>query len=270
MNVDLIRISFFIFLLFVLFALESLIPKRKFRFPRIFRWKANFSLVLVDAFILKFFFPILAYGVAVFALNNELGLFNSINFLGISSYITILLSFILLDLVIYIQHVMFHRIPFLWRYHKLHHSDLDLDFTSGFRFHPIEIIISMIIKCSAVLAIGAPPISVLFFEIILNASSLFNHANLSIKKPIDSFLRIFIVTPDMHRIHHSIKDDETDSNFAFCLSLWDKLFGTYKGHPARGHKKMLLGLKNYRSLNNQTIKWIFLMPFQGIFIYKKK
>ena len=270
MNVDIIRLIFFIFLLLSFVILESIIPKRKLKFSRFNRWKANFSLVLVDTFILKFFSPILAYGVSVFAYKNEIGLFNLINFIDSRSYIVVFLCIIILDFVIYMQHIIFHKIPFLWRFHKLHHSDLDLDVTSGLRFHPIEIIISMIIKCSVVLAIGVPPIAVLLFEIILNSCSLFNHANLSIKSSFDSFLRIFIVTPDMHRIHHSIKEEETDSNFSFCLSLWDKLFGTYKNDPSTGHKKMILGLKNYRNLNNQTIKWIFFMSFQGMFIFKKK
>ena len=265
MNIDLIRLTFFIVLLFSFFILELIIPKRKLKFSRFNRWKTNFSLVLVDTFILKFCFPLLAYGVSLYAYENSQGLFNLFKYTDNATYFIVFLSLVVLDFTIYVQHVMFHKIPFLWRFHKLHHSDLDLDFSSGFRFHPVEIVISMFIKCSVVFIIGAPPISVLLFEIILNSCSLFNHANISIRNSVENFLRIFIVTPDMHRIHHSIKEDETDSNYSFCLSFWDKLFGTYKVYPHKGHKEMIIGLKNYRILSKQTIKWIFFMPFYGMF-----
>jgi len=258
-HADQIRLASFV-ALFILFALlESLKPRRKLSLPRLFHWINNLSLSVLNSVLLKLLFPILAFGIAVFAEARQLGAFNLVQ---MPAWLEVLLALLLLDLAIYLQHMVFHKVPLLWRLHGVHHSDVDIDVSSGIRFHPIEIILSMLIKMAIVLLIGAPALAVLLFEIILNATSMFNHANFYLPLKIDLMVRKLIVTPDMHRVHHSIHRQETDSNYGFNLSVWDRLFGTYVAQPRDGHDTMLLGIEYFRKKQNQRLLPLLVQPFR--------
>lgn len=202
--------------------------------------------------------PLAAVGVAVLAGEKGWGLFQVLH---LPALLTIPLSLLMFDFVIYAQHRLFHAAPLLWRVHRMHHSDLDLDATSALRFHPIEIILSMLVKMAAVLALGAPPVAVVLFEIILNATAEFNHANLALPGGLDHALRMVLVTPDMHRVHHSVRRAETDSNFGFNLPWWDHLFGTYKADPAEGQVGMALGLEEFREAWDSGVLRLLRQPF---------
>jgi sterol desaturase/sphingolipid hydroxylase (fatty acid hydroxylase superfamily) len=182
---------------------------------------------------------------------------------GLSDPAAGVLCMVALDLVIYGQHALFHRVPLLWRLHRMHHTDLDVDVTTGARFHPAEILLSMLIKMSAVALLGAPAWSVVAFEVLLNATSLFNHSNVGLPAPVDRMLRLLLVTPDMHRVHHSVVIGETNSNFGFSLSWWDRIFGTYRREPSAGNEDMTLGLANYRDRKWLTLHWMLVSPFAG-------
>jgi len=186
-----------------------------------------------------------------------------LNMLAIPLWLKIVLVIMALDLTIYLQHRAFHRIPFFWRFHRMHHTDLDIDVSSGNRFHPLEILFSLVIKMGAVTVLGAPVIAVVFFEILLNATSLFNHGNLRIPESIDRWLRLILVTPDMHRVHHSIIPRETDSNFSFNLPWWDRILGTYRDQPKEGHHGMTIGLKEFRDARRLGVGYLILLPFRG-------
>jgi sterol desaturase/sphingolipid hydroxylase (fatty acid hydroxylase superfamily) len=170
----------------------------------------------------------------------------------------IALTLLLLDLAIYVQHVLTHAVPALWRLHRVHHTDLDLDVTTGVRFHPFEILLSVLYKIALVVALGAHPLAVLIFEVLLNGSSLFNHANVRLPAMLERWLRLIWVTPEMHRVHHSVLRRETDSNYGSCLSLWDRLFGTYVAQPQAGHDRMTIGLEAFRTPAEQSL-WSLLM-----------
>jgi sterol desaturase/sphingolipid hydroxylase (fatty acid hydroxylase superfamily) len=174
----------------------------------------------------------------------------------------VLLAVLLLDLAIYLQHVMFHAVPALWRVHRMHHSDTDLDVTTGLRFHPVEIVLSMLIKFAAIAALGAPAVAVLLFEVLLNATSMFNHANLRLPERVDAALRQVLVTPDMHRVHHSVIERETNSNFGFNLALWDRLFGTYRAQPEAGHEGMTIGVEQFRDPAEARLDRMLTQPFR--------
>ena len=204
--------------------------------------------------------PILAVGAATIAAQNGWGLMNLV---ALPTSIKIILAIILLDGAIYAQHVATHKIPLLWRLHKVHHADRDIDVTTGARFHPIEILISMLYKIVVVIALGAPAVAVFIFEVILNASAMFNHANWKMPQPLDKVLRLLIVTPDMHRVHHSVIHGETDSNYGFFLSVWDRLFGTYIPQPKAGHDEMVIGLDTLQSPDPGTLIWSLTAPFQN-------
>ena len=214
-----IRLTAFLGVLAVMAIWEIASPRRRRDMPRVIRWTNNLALVVIDTAILRLTFPILAVGLAVLAEERGWGLFNN---LDISVWIAVLVSMVLLDLAIYLQHVMFHSIPALWRLHRMHHADLDFDATTGLRFHPVEILISMAIKLAIVAALGPPAIAVLVFEVILNATALFNHANINLPVSVDRWLRWIVVTPDMHRVHHSVVPRETNSNYGFNLPWWDR------------------------------------------------
>lgn len=256
-----IRLSFF-FAVFTLMAIwEILAPKRALTVSKLARWTNNIGLVLLNTFILRFIFPAAAVGIAVYASENQLGMLQQI---ALTLPIEILVSILALDLVIYLQHVMVHAIPVFWRFHRVHHADLDYDVTTGSRFHPVEILFSMLIKFAAIILIGPPIVSVVIFEVLLNAMSLFNHGNVRLPKSMDAVLRCFIVTPDMHRVHHSVADNETNSNFGFNLSCWDRLFGTYIAQPHVGHEKMRIGIQHIRE--HKQVIWlpgILALPFIG-------
>jgi len=240
--------------------LEALFPRRARRFDRMVRWPGNFMIVFVNTLAVRLIFPTAAVGFALLMQKQQIGLLNLID---ISQSAAIVLAMLSLDLTIYIQHVLFHRIPVLWRLHRMHHTDMDLDVTSGARFHPIEILLSMLIKLAAIAFIGAPAAAVLLFEVVLNAGAMFNHANLRIPVKLDALARLIVVTPDMHRVHHSIIQRETNSNFGFNLPWWDYICGTYRAQPREGHQAMTIGLKQYREDQRQSLHWLIMLPFIG-------
>ncbi|MCF6764442.1 sterol desaturase family protein [Thiotrichales bacterium 19S3-7] len=256
---NLIRISAFLSIFIVMALLELVIPKRPLSIKKSSRWFNNISIVILNSVILKIIFPTAAVGIALWANEHKLGL---LYFLNLPSYSSIILSIIFLDFVIYLQHVLFHALPIFWRFHRVHHIDQDIDVTTGLRFHPGEIILSLLIKFSAIVLIGTPAISVLLFEVILNATAMFNHSNIHLNKIIDRLLRAIIVTPDMHRVHHSTIPYETNSNYGFNLSIWDRLFGTYRSQPKKGHQQMQIGLADYRNTKQtQRILSMLWFPF---------
>ncbi|MGI9308727.1 MAG: sterol desaturase family protein [Gammaproteobacteria bacterium] len=255
-----IRLSFFLGV-FILMALwEMLAPRRTRNFSRLRRWPGNLGIVVLNTLLLRVLFPVAAAGLAVLAQQQGWGLLNNI---ALPNGLAVLLAVVILDLIIYLQHVVFHAVPMLWRLHRMHHTDLDLDVTSGARFHPVEIVLSMAIKMLAVIALGPPVVAVIVFEVLLNGAAMFNHSNVSITEPIDRVLRLFLVTPDMHRVHHSIIPQETNSNYGFNLPWWDRLFGTYQAQPAEGHADMTLGIKDFRSPSDLRLDAMLLQPFKG-------
>lgn len=237
---------------------ELVSPRRRLKLPKVLRWTNNFLLITIDSFLIRLCFPILGVGLATFLSNKGWGL---LNILDLPTWINFIISIIILDLVIYFQHVCFHKIPALWCVHKVHHADADFDVSTGVRFHPIEMLISMIIKLFFILLLGPPAIAVISFELILNVTAMFSHSNINIPSKIDSTLRCLIVTPDMHRVHHSIHHKEANSNFGFNLSWWDKLFGTYIAQPIDGHKNMSIGISDFISKREHWIDKILILPF---------
>jgi sterol desaturase/sphingolipid hydroxylase (fatty acid hydroxylase superfamily) len=214
----------------------------------------------VDALLVRVVLPTTTVGVALVAEAHGVGLFNMI---ALPVWASIIVSVMVLDLAIYLQHVLFHAVPALWRLHRMHHADLEVDVTTGLRFHPIEILLSTGIKLAVVTAVGAPAAAVLIFEVLLNATSIFNHSNVRIPADIDRILRWFVVTPDMHRVHHSILRRETNSNFGFNLPWWDRLLGTYRAQPAAGHAAMTIGIEQFRDPRELGLDRMLLQPFRG-------
>ncbi|MDX1698011.1 MAG: sterol desaturase family protein, partial [Thiohalobacterales bacterium] len=209
----------------------------------------------------RLLFPAAAVGVALYAQSRGWGL---LNLLDMPAWLAIVIAVVLLDLAIYVQHFTFHAVPLLWRLHRVHHADLDFDVTTGARFHPIEIILSMLIKFGVIILLGAPVLAVVIFEVLLNATSMFNHGNVRIPRALDRLIRLFIVTPDMHRVHHSHRDYETNSNFGFNLSCWDRLFGTYRDQPVDGHTGMVIGIDTWRDpAHCVRLPGLLLLPFFG-------
>jgi sterol desaturase/sphingolipid hydroxylase (fatty acid hydroxylase superfamily) len=256
-----LRLAAFGAVMALLVAWEFAAPRRARSMPRLTRWPANFAMVLLNTALVRIALPTAAVGLAISAEDHRWGLFNRYD---IPAWTTIVAGVVLLDLVIYLQHVMFHAVPALWRLHRMHHADLDIDVTTGSRFHPIEIVLSMGIKFAAIAAIGVPPAAVLLFEVLLNASSMFNHANVRIPPGLDAALRWLVVTPDMHRVHHSIERDETNSNFGFNLPFWDRLFGTYRAQPHAGHDGMTIGISEFRERAACSSFWGMLaIPFHA-------
>ena len=239
---------------------ELAAPRRRPVFSRRERWPHNLGLLLVDAIVLRVLAPGAAVAVALVAQERGWGF---LNLLAPAPALAFVVAVVLLDLVIYFQHVMFHAVPTLWRLHRVHHADLDFDLTTGTRFHPIEILISIVIKCSAVAAIGASPAAVLVFEVLLNATAMFNHANASLPRVVDRSLRWLLVTPDMHRLHHSVEYDESSSNFGFNLPWWDRLFGTYRAQPRLGHDAMTIGVDAFRSADDLRLDQLLIQPFRN-------
>jgi len=241
-------------------ALEITAPRRRVEIPRLVRWSNNLGLVVLDALLVRFVFPVVAVGLAVIAQKNGWGLLNQFS---MPIWIATILAVLALDFAIYLQHVLFHAVPALWRLHRVHHSDLEFDVTTGVRFHPFEILISMAIKLLLVLALGPSAIAVLIFEILLNGTSLFNHSNIRLPSRIDAALRLFIVTPDMHRVHHSILPSETNSNFGFSLPWWDRILGTYLSQPSAGHTDMTIGIEQFRTRRDMWLDRLLFQPFRG-------
>ncbi|MGS4947578.1 sterol desaturase family protein [Meridianimarinicoccus sp. RP-17] len=255
-----IRLAAFLGVLAAMALWEIAAPRRRREFPRVLRWSNNLALVVLDTVILRLTFPILAVGLAVMAADRGWGLFNVID---VAPWVAVIVSMLLLDLAIYLQHVMFHAVPGLWRLHRMHHADLDFDATTGLRFHPVEILISMGIKLSVVAALGPTAIAVLLFEVLLHATALFNHANIDLPRPVDRVLRLFLVTPDMHRVHHSVDPRETNSNYGFNLPWWDRLLGTYVAQPARGHQGMEIGIEQFRTPRDLWLDRMLFQPVRG-------
>lgn len=253
-----LRLGVFVTALLLFALLSTAFPRRRLRAIWWQRWLDNLGLTAVDTWLLRLLFPAAAVGFAAYV--NEQG-WGLMNLWSPPSWLTALISIVALDLLVYWQHVFFHKIPLLWRLHKVHHTDLDVDVTTGFRFHPIEIILSMLIKCAAIAILGASAWGVLLFELILSTSAMFNHSNLRLAPTLDHLLRLIIVTPDMHRVHHSAIPKETDSNFGFALSLWDRWFKSYRPQPQAGHDDMIIGLKEHRELSQLHLPRLLLMPF---------
>ncbi|MHB8901193.1 MAG: sterol desaturase family protein [Thermoguttaceae bacterium] len=256
-----IRLGFFVGVLAAMGVWEMLAPRRGRSTSKPLRWLNNLGLVFFNSLLLRIVAPLGGLGVAVLAEYRGWGLFHSIAMPG---WLAVLASVVLLDLAIYLQHVMFHAVPLFWRLHMVHHADLDVDVTTGLRFHTIEIVLSFGIKAAVILLLGAPALAVLIFEVLLNATSMFNHSNVRMPSSIDRVLRLFVVTPDMHRVHHSVIARETNSNFGFNLPWWDMLFGTYRNQPSEGHVGMTIGLSQFRDERRaERLHWMLALPFVG-------
>jgi sterol desaturase/sphingolipid hydroxylase (fatty acid hydroxylase superfamily) len=255
-----IRLGFFFGILAIMFLWELVAPRRPLTVSKMARWVSNLGLVFIDSVLIRLVFPTALVGAALWVQERGWGLFNQFE---VSPLLGIIFGVLILDLAIYLQHAMFHSIPMLWRLHMVHHSDMDIDVTTGVRFHPIEIILSMMIKMIVVVLIGAPALAVMLFEVLLNGTSMFNHGNVRYSQPIDSILRLIVVTPEMHRVHHSTIRWETNSNLGFNFPWWDRLFGTYRPQPARGHLEMIIGLDQYKEPGKLTFFWLLLLPFVG-------
>lgn len=254
-----IRASIFFVLLAGFAIIEAVFPRRARVQNRIRRWLTNGSLVVIGTLTLRFFLPIAAMGMAALADERGLGLLNLTNW---PIWVEIVVALIVLDMAIYWQHVAMHRVPILWRFHQVHHADRDIDVSTGVRFHPIEIVVSMIFKMVCVLALGVPVAAVLVFEIVLNACAMFNHANINLGVGVDRILRCLLVTPDMHRVHHSAVPEETNRNFGFSIALWDRLFGTYLAQPQAGHLNMTIGLEGFQREGPERLSWSLLRPLR--------
>jgi sterol desaturase/sphingolipid hydroxylase (fatty acid hydroxylase superfamily) len=259
-NEPFIRFGFFIGIFAAVAVAELFAPRRSLTTSKSSRWFANIGIVAIDTILLRLIFSAAAVGMAVLAQRKGWGLLNNI---ALPYWLAVIVSAVFLDLVIYLQHVMFHAVPALWRLHMMHHADMDIDVTTGTRFHPIEILLSMVIKYAAVLVSGAPPVGVIVFEILLNGTSMFNHGNVRIPLGIDRVVRLFVVTPDMHRVHHSVFPFETNSNFGFNHPWWDWLMGTYRAQPTRGHVGMTIGLNQFRDPKALTLSKLLILPFVG-------
>jgi len=255
----LIRLGAFLGIFAIVALWEFAAPRRRAAFIRRARWPHNLALLVLDGVVVRLVAPGAAIAVAIAGEAHGWGLVNA---LALPAWLAVPLAIILLDLAIYFQHVTFHAVPALWRLHRVHHTDLDFDVTTGTRFHPVEILISTLIKMAAVAAIGAPAVAVLVFEVLLNATAMFNHANGRMPAWLDRWARLLVVTPDMHRVHHSVAYNETNSNFGFNLPWWDRLFGTYRAQPAAGHEAMTSGVDAFRSPADLRLDRMLLQPFR--------
>lgn len=257
---SIVRLIFFFAIFLIICIWEIVAGRRKLTAPKLARWLNNGGIIVFYTLLVRLIFSVTAISVAIAAEKRGWGLLNSFE---IPLVPATLIGVLLLDLVIYLQHLMFHSVPLLWRLHMVHHADLDIDITTGLRFHPIEIIISTIIKIGVVAALGPPVLGVLIFEIALNGTSMFNHGNIYVPLALDRYLRLFVVTPDMHRVHHSVIIRETNSNFGFNIPWWDRLFGTYRAQPVAGHENMTIGLSQYRKPESITFPKLLILPFTG-------
>lgn len=251
-----IRFSIFLGALILMSALEALFPAKARTQSRARRWSTNLGLVVIDTLTIRVLFPVIAVGAALWADSRGWGILNA---LTLPMWVKVSLAVVILDMLIYWQHVAFHKVPVFWRLHKVHHADRDLDASSGLRFHPAEIVLSMIYKMAAVVLLGAPVLAVIIFEIILNACAIFNHANVRLPRWLERSLRLVIVTPALHRIHHSVREVETNSNFGFSVIWWDRIFGSFTPHP-KG--QLTLGLKEYQNDAPSGLIWSLLTPFR--------
>ncbi len=260
-NEPVIRLGFFVGIFLLMAIWELAAPRRALTVSKIVRWSNNIGLVVINSVVLRLLFPAGAIGLAAFAAENGWGL---LNYYSLPYVLAIVLAVVALDFVIYLQHVLVHAIPALWRFHRVHHADLDFDLTTGARFHTVEIILSMLIKFATIVVLGPPIVAVVIFEVVLNGMSMFNHANVHLPLAVDRVLRLLLVTPDMHRVHHSREDNETNSNYGFNLAIWDRIFGTYIDQPRGGHEGMTIGIHKYR--DPKQVNWLpgmLALPFIG-------
>lgn len=255
-----IRLGFFVGILALVASAEVMFPRRALTTSKPGRWFANLGIVALNALIVRLVFPAGAVGLAFWAGQKGWG---ALNAFPAPYWLSVIVSVVFLDFVIYLQHVMFHAVPALWGFHMAHHADLDFDVTTGNRFHPVEIVLSMLVKGSAVIVLGPPALAVLIFEVLLNGTAMFNHGNVKIHQGFDRVLRLLIVTPDMHRVHHSVYPSEANTNFGFNLPWWDRLMGTYRAQPSKGHEAMIIGLNQFRDPARLTLPWILILPFVG-------
>lgn len=262
-NATTLRLSAFLALFVLLAIAETSKPKRSLTQPRYFRWLNNLGLVSLNNLLLKLVMPLFAIDAAIYSQQQQLGLLNWLFSSAESNLLVILLAIIMLDGIIYWQHRLFHQLPWLWRLHSMHHSDLDLDVSSAIRFHPIEIILSLLIKIAAVYLLGIPVVAIILFELLLNLTAMFSHSNIALPLKADRLIRSLFVTPDMHRVHHSIKSKETNSNYGFCLSIWDRIFNSYKAQPDAGHLEMVIGLPYFRGEHEYKLYNMLTQPFRS-------
>jgi sterol desaturase/sphingolipid hydroxylase (fatty acid hydroxylase superfamily) len=256
-----IRLAFFLAVFALVGLWEVAAPRRALTTSWAMRWTANLGLVALNSLLLRLVLPLAAAGMAAFAAANGWGLLNHFQ---VPLWLAVPLAVIAMDFVIWLQHVLVHAVPALWRLHRVHHADLDYDVTTGSRFHPLEIGLSMLIKFATITVLGPPVVAVVVFEVLLNATAMFNHGNVRLPAAVDHVLRWLVVTPDMHRVHHSIEDDETNSNFGFNLPWWDRLFGTYRDQPRAGHDAMTIGIHGHRDPREVArLVGMLMLPFRG-------
>lgn len=258
-NESAVRLGCFFGVFAIMAAWEIAAPRRQLTVPKMKRWAGNLGIVVLNTVLLRLLFPAAAVGVALVAEEGGWGVLRQFE---VSPVLAFVLAVMVLDAAIYLQHVMFHAVPAFWRLHRVHHADLDFDVTTGARFHPIEIVLSMLIKFAVIVVLGPPLAAVIVFEVLLNATAMFNHSNVRLPLPLDRILRWLVVTPDMHRVHHSIEDDETNCNFGFNLPWWDRLFGTYRDQPRGGHEGMTIGIRRVRDPQRcSTLPAMLWLPF---------
>ncbi len=258
-NEVMMRLGFFFGMFLVMGLLELAFPRRKLLFSKTIRWLNNMGLVFLNSLLLRILFPLAATGVAAWVTSHSWGFLNIFN---IGTPLSFIVSILILDMAIWAQHVLVHHVPALWRLHRVHHADPDFDVTTGARFHPLEIIFSMLLKFLVILLLGPSVAAVIVFEILLNATAMFNHANVRLPTSLDRYLRLIMVTPDMHRVHHSMIRSETNSNFGFNLPWWDYLFGTYCAQPAKGHEAMEIGIPEFQNTKQITqLQGMLTIPF---------
>ncbi|MGM0632618.1 MAG: sterol desaturase family protein [Pseudomonadota bacterium] len=253
-----IRFGVLVAVLLIMASWEVVAPRRAKTISKAWRWFNNGGIIIVGNLLVRLVFPAGLVGLGLFVETQGWGLLQVVD---LPAWAALLVAVVVLDFTVWAQHVLFHAVPALWRLHRMHHADLDFDLTTGLRFHPIELLLSFGIKATVVVAIGAPALAVLVFEAILSSLALFNHSNARIPLAIDRVLRWFIVTPDFHRVHHSWYPRETNSNFGFNLSLWDRLLGTYRAQPRDGHEGMTIGLKQFREPSWERVDRMLVQPF---------
>lgn len=254
-----VRLGLFLCVLVIMALWEASRPRRSYAVSRSLRWPGNLSITALNTSIVRLLVPVTAVGLALLSDEKGWGLLNQ---LDVPTWAALVLSLVILDLATYLVHVLYHAVPIFWRFHRMHHSDLEFDVTTGVRFHPVEILVSTAIRLALVLALGPPAIAVLAFEIALNSTSMFNHGNVRIPRSVDRILRLFLVTPDMHRVHHSLTQEETDSNFGFNLPWWDRLFGTYRAQPKDGHEGIIIGIGRFRAPIDLRLDRMLIQPFR--------
>lgn len=258
-NEAFIRILAFVSVFGAMALWELFATRRPQTVNRSVRWPANIAIVILNTLTVRVIFPLAAVGVAIQASVQGWGL---LNLISLPAWVEGVIAIVVLDLAVYFQHRLFHHVPWLWRLHRMHHTDLEFDVTTGLRFHPLEILLSMLLKMAVVWLIGAPVLAVLVFEVVLNATSLFNHGNIRLPQTVDRWLRLILVTPDMHRVHHSAIRRETDSNFGFSVPWWDRVFGTYCAQPEKGHLGMTIGIDDFRTQHDLRLDQMLIQPFR--------